>query len=46
MQEQIHHIFIDEIVYCLYGPCMKKTTYDFMICFYDPSLYCIFNVVS
>lgn len=24
MQEQMHHIFIDGIAYCLYETCMKK----------------------
>ena len=24
MQEQVHHIFVDGIAYCLYETCMKK----------------------
>jgi hypothetical protein len=34
MQEQVHHIFIDGIAYCLYETCMKKK----YLRFYDPSL--------
>jgi hypothetical protein len=34
MQKQMHYIFIDEITYYLYEPCMekkKKPIYDFII---------------
>jgi hypothetical protein len=33
MQKQVHHIFIDEITYYLYEPCMEKKIpiYDFII---------------
>jgi hypothetical protein len=35
MQKQVHYIFIDEITYYLYEPCMekkkKKPIYDFII---------------
>jgi hypothetical protein len=36
MQEQVHHIFVDGIAYCLYEK-KKKTTYDFTIRVYKKS---------
>jgi hypothetical protein len=38
MLEQVQCIFVDEIGYCLYEKNYLKF-YDFMICFYDLSLY-------